>query len=423
LADVVVLTTCSVREKAHQKVRSAIGRFRHHKEHRPEQVVVVAGCVAQQEGQQLLDDAPHVDVVVGPDYLLHLPALIEQVQAAGERQCAVGFEDQQGRAFLPLGVLGERAVSAYVTVQKGCDQGCAYCIVPLVRGPGRCRQADEVVAEVEALAQRGTKEVVLLGQTVNSYQQGGGDFPHLLNLVDQVEGIERIRYESAHPRFLSQALIEAHVNLPALCEHLHLPVQSGSNDVLARMGRGHSREDFLRWVSSLRDQCPGVGLSTDLFVGFPGESDEDFEGTLALMEEVAFDGAFSFKYSPRPGTPAAAWDDDIPLAVKVERLRRLQDRQEAITSAYLARFVGSVVEVLVEGESRQPGQVRGRTRRNTIVNIDLSRRPEAGEAEQVRQAPRAGDLLSVRITQAGGHSLRGELLLEPAASYEVSATP
>jgi tRNA-2-methylthio-N6-dimethylallyladenosine synthase len=402
-ADVLVLTTCTVREKARQKVLSAIGRMRQIKARRDGQVIVVAGCVAQQDGQALLDEAPHVDLVVGPDHAWRIPGFVEHVRATGERLCVVGFEDPGATSFLPLGVAAERPVSAFVTIQKGCDERCAFCIVPVVRGPGRCRPAREIVAEVAALAGRGAREVVLLGQTVNSYRHGDTGFAALLAALDAVPGIERIRYESAHPRFLSDDLIQAHASLRALCEHLHLPVQSGSDAVLARMGRGHGRDDFLRWASRLRAACPGVGLSTDLFVGFSGETEADFEDTLALVDEVSFDAAFTFKYSPRPGTPAAGWPDDVPLEVKTDRLRRLQALQSEKTARHLAGLTGSVVEVLVEGESKAGGQLRGRSRRNSVINVDL---PSGAGADR---ASFVGEIVKVEIVQAGGHSVRGVL--------------
>lgn len=403
-ADVLVLTTCTVREKARQKVRSAIGRLRQLKARRAGQVIVVAGCVAQQDGQSLLEDAPHVDVVVGPDHAWRIPGLVEHVRATGERLCVVGFEDPASTSFLPLGAAAERPVTTFVTVQKGCDERCAFCIVPVVRGPGRCRPAGEVVAEVEALVGRGAREVVLLGQTVNSYRYGSTGFAALLAALDAVPGLERIRYESAHPRFLSDDLIEAHATLRTLCEHVHLPVQSGSDAVLARMGRGHGRDDFLRWTSRLRAACPGVGLSTDLFVGFPGETEADFADTLALIDEVGFDAAFTFRYSPRPGTPAAAWADDVPLEVKTDRLRRLQALQSEKTARHLAGLVGATVEVLVEGESKAGGQLRGRSRRNSVINVDLP--PDRAGADR---ASLVGELVDVEIVQAGGHSVRGVL--------------
>jgi tRNA-2-methylthio-N6-dimethylallyladenosine synthase len=416
-ADVLVLTTCSVREKARQKVMSAIGRMRGLKARRGAQVIVVAGCVAQQEGQKLLDDADHVDVVVGPDHLWRIPALVEHVRATGERLCAVGFDDPAASTFLSLGAMAERPVSAFVTIQKGCDERCAFCIVPLVRGPGRCRPARDVVAEVSALAARGAREIVLLGQTVNSYRDGDTAFAGLLAAIDAVDGVERIRYESAHPRFLTAELIEAHATLRSLCEHVHLPVQSGSDAVLARMGRGHGRGDFLRWVSSLKDACPAVGISTDLFVGFPGESERDFEGTLSLVDEVGFDAAFTFKYSPRPETPAARWPDDVAPEVKAARLRRLQELQSRKTEQHLERLVGSTVEVLIEGESKAGGQLRGRSRRNTVINVDLPSEGAADRGERpVDGRALGGELVAVDIVQAGGHSVRGLMTSSPTRS-------
>lgn len=410
-ADVVVLTTCSVREKARQKVRSAVGRMKRVKSRRPDQIIVIAGCVAQQDGRRIIDEAAHVDVVVGSDHLWRVPELVEQVQLTGERVCVVGFEESEPSTFLPLGEPSGPSVSAYVTIQKGCDERCAFCIVPQVRGPGRCRPLEEVLEEVEAHTGRGAREIVFLGQTVNSYRWGEAGFSDLLKQTAGVSGVDRIRYESAHPRFLSDDLIETHRDSPQLCEHLHLPVQSGSDAVLERMGRGHTRAEFLGWLERLRATCHGVGLSTDLFVGFPGESDDDFRATLDLVDAVSFDSAYTFKYSPRPGTPAARWDDDVPLAEKSERLRLLQELQAMKTAHALQKLVGNVVEVLVEGESKAGGQLRGRSRRNTVVNIDLSSESSISEGGLLAdRASLMGKLVQVEVTEAGGHSVRGRLV-------------
>ncbi len=410
-ADVVVLTTCSVREKARQKVHSAIGRMKRWKANKPGQVLVIAGCVAQQDGMELLDAAPHIDIVVGSEHLGRTAELVQLATERGERLCVVGFDEDAPTPFLQLGSADSRPISAYVTIQKGCDEGCAYCIVPTVRGPGRCRPFGEIVDDVAKLAEGGTREIVLLGQTVNSYVHEGRGFADLLRAVALTEGIERIRYESAHPKFLDDALIEVHQLVPQLCEHLHLPVQSGSDDVLRRMGRGHDRLDFLNWVEALRRDVPGVGISTDLFVGFPGESEQDFLDTLSLVEAARFDGAFSFKYSPRPGTLAAELEDDVSSEVKVERLHRLQTVQGEMTSAYLEGIVGQVVEVLVEGESKAGGQLRGRNRRGAVVNIDL---PQTDGGSSLSPAAFIGRFLSVLVTSAGGHSLRAKFLEDDA---------
>lgn len=413
-ADVAVLTTCSVREKAHDKVLSAIGRLRRHKQRRPAMVVVVAGCVAQQEGRRLLETAPQVDLVVGPDHLWRVPDLIEEYLDAGVPRCVVGLEDPDHDRFLALTGARRPAPSAYLTIQKGCDQGCAFCIVPLVRGPGRCRAVEEILDEAAELARQGAREVVLLGQTVNSYRRDGTSFADLLRLIDEVPGIERVRYESAHPRFLSEELVEAHATIPSLCEHLHLPVQSGSDRVLGRMGRGHSRAEFLGWLDRIAALDRGIGITTDLFVGFPGETESDFQETLGLMEAARFDASFSFKYSPRPGTLAAGWRDDVPAAVKADRLGRLQELQARLTREHLEGLVGSEVEVLVEGQSKAGrGQLRGRTRRGAVVNIDGA----GGEASLSGEAPflpfasvPVGDIVKVKVTHAGNHSVKGHVL-------------
>lgn len=402
-ADVIVLTTCSVREKAHQKVLSAIGRFRRLKERRPELLVVVAGCVAQQEGENLLQMAPQVDIVVGPDHLWRVPYLVEEIKDGGERRACVGFQNPDHGKFLGLAASCATSCSAYLTIQKGCNQWCAFCIVPTVRGPAECRPNDEILAEAEGLVGRGARELVLLGQTVNSYRFGDTSFAELLTALDGIDGLDRIRYESAHPKFLDDEVVEAHASLSSLCEHLHLPVQSGSDPVLERMGRGHDRAQFVGWIERLRGVNRSIGFTTDLFVGFPGEREEDFLETMSLVEEVGFDASYSFKYSPRPGTRAADWDDDVQTEVKIDRLRRLQDLQADVTEKYLTGLIGTTVEVLVEGESKVGGgQLRGRSRRNTVVNIDP---PESTRSSP----PQVGDIVEVALGSAGGHSVRGSL--------------
>ena len=406
-ADVVVLTTCSVREKARQKVHSAIGRFKRLKDRRPGLVVVVAGCVAQQDGPALLRAAPHVDAVLGPDHLGSLAELVEALRSCRQPVCRVGFDDGGPGSFLPVSRNGRPAASAFVTVQKGCDERCAFCIVPSVQGPTRCRPPGAVLETVGRLVDRGAREVVLLGQTVNGYHSESFGFAELLALIDRVPGLARVRYESAHPKLLSPALVEAHACLATLCEHLHLPVQSGSDPVLERMGRGHSCGDYVRWIDAVRRARPGVTFSTDLVVGFPGETEQDFGRTLELVERVRFSSSFSFKYSPRPGTPAAAWEDDVPTEVKEERLARLHVLQERLTAEALAATVGDEVEVLVEGASRAGGgQLRGRTRNNVVVNIEAPL-PGAGEAS-AEALP--GRLVRVRVGEAGKHSVRGCLV-------------
>jgi tRNA-2-methylthio-N6-dimethylallyladenosine synthase len=320
-ADLIVVNTCSVREKAYQKVRSAVGALRRCKDRRGRgPVIAVAGCVARQEGERWLEMCPHVDIVMGPDALVRIADLVQRVEQGLGPVVDVAFDRGRPEDFASPPVrTGRAAASAYVTVMKGCNGACSFCIVPSLRGPERCRPAGDVVRDVRSLVAAGAREVTLLGQTVNSWSAAGQSFADLLAMVDAVEGLERIRYTSPYPGYVTMDLARAHGNLASLCEHMHLPVQSGSDRVLGRMNRGYSAGDYLRAVDLLRSRRPDLALSTDMIVGFPGETDEDFERTLDLVRRVGFDTMFSFKYSPRPGTPAADWADDVPAGVKQAR--------------------------------------------------------------------------------------------------------
>lgn len=402
-ADLIVFNTCSVREKAEQKLRSVVGRFKALKRHRPDLVLAVAGCVAQQEGEKLLKRIPHLDVVIGPDNIGELPSLVEHVRQGGPPVARTVF-DVNAPAFLVAQPRTEqREVTSYVTVMKGCDERCTYCIVPYTRGPERYRSADDIVAEVAQLARGGVREVTLLGQTVNSWHPGGsgeGDsqFPSLLRrIADEVPELLRLRYTSPHPRHLTADLIDAHATLPVLPRHLHLPVQSGSDRMLKRMLRRYRVDDYLERVRKLQRAVPGLTLSTDLIVGFPGETDEDFEGTLQLVRDAGFISAFCFKYSPRPYTPALKLGDDVPEAVKDERLQRLFDTVEQQQRAHLDALVGSEQRVLIERGSRDGSPTfEGRTERHEMVHVQVE--PD--------QDPR-GLVLDVEIVEAFRHSLRG----------------
>jgi tRNA-2-methylthio-N6-dimethylallyladenosine synthase len=416
-ADVVVLNTCSVREKAEQKLRSEVGRLAALKR-RPGggAVLVVAGCVAQQEGRALLKKMPALDVVVGPDNVAELPALLAEVTTGGLPVARTVFDVDEPRFLRASPAPGGAAPSAFVTVMKGCDERCSFCIVPYTRGPERYRPSDEIVAEVARLVDAGAAEVTLLGQTVNSYRDPLGRLPPapeaapddpdesefaalLRRLVADVPSLRRLRYTSPHPRHLTRSLVAAHRDLEPLAEHVHMPVQSGSDRVLKRMIRRYTRAEYVERVGALRAARPGLTLSTDVIVGFPGETDAEAAATVDLVREVGFCGVFGFKYSVRPHAPARKLADDVPEAEKARRLARVFEASEALVAAHLAALVGSTQEVLFEGPSKTaPDRLSGRTRRNEIVHV-----PAAAHLDLI------GRLAHVTVTRANKHSLEGEL--------------
>ncbi len=399
-ADLVLVNTCSVREKPEHKVYSALGRYRHLKEERGT-IIGVTGCVAQQEGERLLDRVPFLDLVVGTHALSSLPDLVRQVEDFGHRVCETGSTPGGDYLKTPLPEEQGKKVKSYVTIMQGCSRFCSYCIVPYVRGPERSRPGQEILEEIRELADRGVREICLLGQNVNAYGKGltdGLDFPELLHRIDAIEGIARVRFTTSHPADLSDRLIEAFSELGSLCEHIHLPFQSGSDRVLKRMHRGYTRASYLEKVERLKERCPSIAITADVIVGFPGEDEKDFHETLDLMERVNFDDLFSFKYSPRKGTRAAEFQDQVETEVKERRLAVLQERQRETTIEKNRALEGSVVEVLVDGRSRQSGQdVTGRTRSNKTVNF-------RGERDLV------GRRVNVRITRGFPHSLRAETI-------------
>jgi len=398
-ADVIVFNTCSVREKAQEKVFADLGRIRHLKRANPALVVAVGGCVASQEGAAIVARAPYVDVVFGPQTLHRLPELIRRRRRSGEAQIDISFPEIEKFDHLPAPRI--EAASAFVSIMEGCSKYCTFCVVPYTRGPEVSRSFDDVVAEIADLAAQGVREVTLLGQNVNAWRGAidgaPADFAALLAYVAEIEGIERIRYTTSHPREFSQRLIEAHRDLPQLAAHVHLPVQSGSDRVLAAMKRGYTALEYRSIARRLRAARPGISLSSDFIVGFPGETEADFEATLALVREVGFDASFSFVYSPRPGTPAADLPDTLPREAKLARLQRLQAEIEARAGAIRAAKVGRVERVLVERPSKKdPAQLSGRTSSNHVVNF-------RGEAQLI------GRFVEVRIDAALAHSLRGTL--------------
>jgi tRNA-2-methylthio-N6-dimethylallyladenosine synthase len=401
-ADLILLNSCSVRDKAEQKVYSALGSWKQFKEYRDGVIIGVGGCVAQQEGENLLKRVLHLDLVFGTHNIHKLPEMVAQVERSRARPAETAFyrdpvymEDEEGRTQV-------RGVKGFVTVMQGCNKVCSFCIVPHVRGREVSRPSAKIIAEIESLVGQGVVEVMLLGQNVNSYGKltpGEIGFADLLARVDAIAGIERIRFTTSHPQDLSPELIEAFATLDHLCEHLHLPVQSGSDSVLARMRRGYTRAEYLDRIQRLRARCSEVALSTDIIVGFPGETDAEFNSSLELVEQVGYDEIFSFTYSPRPQTVSAKiYDDDVPEDVKKERLARVQKLQQGISLAKNRRRIGEIEEILVEGPSRlRKGQMMGRTRNNRIVNL-------AGPESLT------GRLLPVRICGATANSLLGEVL-------------
>ena len=363
-ADVVLVNTCAVRDHAEQKVLSRVGELKRCK--RPGGVLGVVGCMAQRLGPKLLERIPQVDLVVGPDGYRGLPELIARVRAGGgERAADVEFRGWEHYEDVPPA--REGGASAFVTVQRGCDYRCTFCIVPMTRGPERSRKLADVVREVERLAGAGTTEVTLLGQTVNSYDDGTHDFADLLRAVGAVPGIRRLRFTSPYPTDFGEHVVAAMAATPAVCEHVHLPVQSGSSRVLRRMLRRYDRDRYLAVVAALRDAMPGIALTTDIIVGFPGETEDDFRETLSLVEAVAFDDAFTFRYSPREGTPATRLKDGVPDPVARERLERLVAAVRGIARRKNVALVGSTHEVLVEGWAKRGDLLQGRTRANKVA--------------------------------------------------------
>ena len=397
-ADLIVINTCTVRKKPEHKVYSLLGRFKRLKEKKPQLKIVVMGCLAQQEGEMLLERFPQVDMVLGPDRVDEFIKGLEKV-IGGDRVCMIGFkEDPSQRVLLPP----FRSPRAYVNIMQGCDNFCSYCIVPYVRGPEKSRPSQEILKEVRLLAKEGVKEVILLGQNVNAYgKKSAGElsFVELLRKIAEIPGIERIRFTTSHPKDLSEELILAFKEIPQLCEHIHLPFQAGSNKILKMMRRGYTREEYLQKVERLREVVPEIAITADVIVGFPGEEEEDFEQTLDLIKRVRFDGLFSFKYSPRKGTLASRWPDNVPEPIKAKRLEKLQNLQRKITLEKNKALEGKVLEVLVDGCGERDGQLRGRSRCNRVVNF-------MGPLDLI------GKIVWVKIKEGLPNCLRGELLLE-----------
>ena len=413
-ADLIVINTCSIREKAEQKVYSLLGRLKKLKKKNPSLIISVAGCVAQQEGKKLQARMPQVDIVLGPQHIYELPELVNKTVEKGEHQIAVELSPTfkipsyappppAKQSLKNIDATTAESFKKFITIMQGCNNFCTYCVVPYTRGRETSRAPDDILAEIKALADQGIKEITLLGQNVNSYgkAQNGSfqyiTFPELLRNAAKVEGITRLRFTTSNPKDLSPDLIECFTEIDNLCPHFHLPVQSGSNRILKRMNRKYSIEEYLEKIDSLRHIRPDIALTTDIIVGFPGETDEDFQATMDLLETVRYHGAYSFKYSDRPQAKSVAFGDKVDENIKSERLKLLQEKQNSISLQINKDYEGSTQTIMVEGESKNgDGQWSGRTRSNIIVNF-------------YGPALSPGQEVQVKITEGLLHSLRGVL--------------
>jgi tRNA-2-methylthio-N6-dimethylallyladenosine synthase len=402
-ADVILFNTCSVREKAQEKVFHDLGRVRHLKKDKPDLLIGVGGCVASQEGAEIVKRAPYVDLVFGPQTLHRLPQLISARRTSGRPQVDISFPEIEKFDHLPPARVA--GATAFVSIMEGCSKYCSFCVVPYTRGEEISRPFADVLEEIAGLASQGIREVTLLGQNVNAYrgmldyegETETADLALLLEYIHEIPGIERIRYTTSHPREFTRRLIDAYQTLPKLVSHVHLPVQSGSDRILAAMKRGYTVLEYKSIIRRLRMVRPDISLTSDFIIGFPGESESDFSATIRLVDEMNFDGSFSFIYSPRPGTPAADLPDDTPHEVKLERLQRVQQKLDQQAQAMSQSMVGTAQRILVEGISKKnPGELCGRTDNNRMVNFPAG-------------AEKIGHLISVKITGALSHSLRGAI--------------
>lgn len=395
-ADFAIINTCSVREKPSEKVKSEIGRLKKYKKDNPNFKIGVAGCVAQQEGEAILDSNSYVDMVLGTDGIPRIGEVVERVEN-GERIAVTEFSSDN---FTIPNFSRNRSVSAFVTIMKGCDNFCSYCIVPYVRGREKSRKSIEILDEVKYLVDNGVKEVTFLGQNVNSYGKNLDEninFTQFLYMATKIDGLERIRFVTSHPKDFSGELVDLISSEEKICEYLHLPLQAGSDSVLKKMNRGYSYSEYFEKVSMAKEKIKNIAISSDFIVGFPGEKDDDFLKTLDAIKEIEYETIFAFKYSPRPGTKASDIEDDVSEIVKSQRLKKLLDEQEKITSRLLKSQIGEIQEVMVEGISKKDNKVfSGRNRRNRIVNFVSSK------------VLKAGDIVNVKILEAKKNSLYGE---------------
>lgn len=414
-ADVILLNTCSVREKAQEKVFSDLGRLKELKLLRPDLVIGVGGCVASQEGAAIVKRAPYVDMVFGPQTLHRLPQMLRARRESGDAQVDISFPEIEKFDHLPPAKVD--GPIAFVSIMEGCSKYCSYCVVPYTRGEEVSRRFDDILVEVAGLAAQGVKEISLLGQNVNAYRgtlEGGdvADFALLLEYVAEIPGVERIRFVTSHPKEFNQRLIDAYAKIPQLVDHLYLPVQHGADKVLGAMKRGYTALEYKSIIRRIRAVRPNMAISSDFIVGFPGETEADFEAMMKLIADVGFDTSYSFIFSKRPGTPAASLEDDTPHAVKLARLQRLQAAIDANTRKYSAAMVGTVQRILVEGPSKKdPLDLQGRTENNRVVNFAINGIPP-GEL--------TGQLVTVRITESFNYTLRGELVADAETIAKVS---
>ncbi|MBA3013112.1 MAG: tRNA (N6-isopentenyl adenosine(37)-C2)-methylthiotransferase MiaB [Proteobacteria bacterium] len=406
-ADIVVCNTCSIRHKAEEKAFSFLGKFAREKKKRPHLILVMAGCVAQQEGEKAFVRVPHLDIVLGTQAFARFGQHLDAVKSGKQKIVDIEKSDCIFEALPDEAVMDGSRISKFITIMQGCDNYCTYCVVPYVRGRERSRSHNAIVDEIKILANSGIREITLLGQNVNSYgvKEEGISFPQLLEKVSQIEGIARIRFATSHPKDLSMELIHAIRDIDKVCNHLHLPVQSGSNAILRRMNRGYTRETYISRIVDLKKACPGIALSSDIIVGFPGETPEDFNDTMELLKTIEFDSIFAFAYSDRSSAPAAKFSDQVDEQEKMSRLNRLLDFQDLLAEKKNKALIGKVLEVLVEGESQklhdgfiktsdQMRQMTGRSASNKVVHFPS-------------ESCATGDLVKVRIENAYPHSLWG----------------
>jgi tRNA-2-methylthio-N6-dimethylallyladenosine synthase len=407
-ADLILLNTCSIREKAQDKVFSDLGRLRDLKAEKPELLIGVGGCVASQEGQQIVSRAPYVDLVFGPQTLHRLPAMIAERNRSGRSQVDINFPEIEKFDYLPPA--RKEGGAAFVSIMEGCSKYCTYCVVPYTRGEEVSRPLADVLVEVSTLAQQGVCEITLLGQNVNAYLgkiEGSdelADFALLLEYISEIPGVERIRYTTSHPKEFTQRLIEAHARLPKLVNHLHLPVQHGSDRILMAMKRGYTVLEYKSIIRKMRKVKPNIPVSSDFIVGFPGETDEDFQDLLSLVDEIKFDNSYCFIFSPRPGTPAANLPDTLSREIKVHRLHTLTSLIDEHILTISKGMVGLTERVMIEGMAKDGLRLQGRTENNRVVNIDIPAKKVAARL--------IGKMLPVLFTGALAHSLKGELILQ-----------
>lgn len=400
-ADIIIINTCSIREKAQEKVFSELGRFRQLKKKNPALKIAVGGCVASQEGQAIITRAPYVDVVFGPQTLHRLPDLLEKTETTGKPAVDISFPEIEKFDAIPMPKAN--GATAYVSIMEGCSKYCSYCVVPYTRGPEISRPFDDVLAEVAALASQGVREITFLGQNVNDYQgkmhdDNIADLALLIDYSAAIDGIDRIRFTTSHPTAFSKNLIQAYAEVPELANHLHLPVQSGSDRILAAMKRGYTALEYKAKIRELRKIRPDITISTDIIVGFPGETDKDFEATMNLVQDINFDQSYSFIFSARPGTPAAKLEDTTPMEVKKERLALLQMRLAQQAARISESMVNTVQRILVDGKAKKhEGQLSGRTENNRVVNF-------YGDETLI------GQFVNIKILEALPNSLRGEMV-------------